>query len=50
MKGNEIGGSHVRLVIVPDMLKNAPMFKRVHDAASRVRAAAMNRGRGGNEA
>lgn len=28
-----IRGSHVRLVIVPDMLRNAPMFKKIGAAA-----------------
>uniref|UniRef100_A0A0E0BSC7 Small nuclear ribonucleoprotein Sm D3 n=1 Tax=Oryza glumipatula TaxID=40148 RepID=A0A0E0BSC7_9ORYZ len=36
-----IRGSRVRFMIIPDMLKNAPMFKRLE---ARIRAAA---GRGG---
>jgi small nuclear ribonucleoprotein D3 len=43
-----IRGSKVRLMILPDMLKNAPMFKRV-DAASKGKgrgAAAVGLGRG----
>lgn len=57
-----IRGSRIRFVIVPDMLKNAPMFKRIdpkHKAknfpmgvggrgrAAQARASAKARGRGG---
>ena len=46
-----IRGSRVRFVIVPDMLKNAPMFKRI-DPKNKVKnvgagGAGAGRGRGG---
>ncbi|OLY81170.1 Small nuclear ribonucleoprotein Sm D3 [Smittium mucronatum] len=41
-----IRGSHARFFIVPDMLKNAPMFKRMDPKFSKTRGIGMNRGRG----
>jgi len=48
-----IRGSHIRFVIIPDMLKNAPMFRK--DLAAKIKAQAAvtkkeggrGRGRGG---
>lgn len=40
-----IRGSHVRFVIVPDMLKNAPMFKRVDPRKSTGKGIGLGRGR-----
>ena len=43
-----IRGSRVRMVIVPDMLKNAPMFKRI-DPRNKMKGVALGvggRGRG----
>ncbi|KAG0171296.1 small nuclear ribonucleoprotein Sm D3 [Apophysomyces sp. BC1034] len=40
-----IRGSHVRFFIVPDMLKNAPMFKRVGPGALKGRGIGLGRGR-----
>lgn len=60
-----IRGSRIRFMIVPDMLKNAPMFKRIdpkykskalpmgvggRGRAAAVRAAAKAKGRGGRGA
>jgi small nuclear ribonucleoprotein D3 len=36
-----VRGSRVRFVIIPDMLKNAPMFKRI-DPKNKVRSAAIH--------
>lgn len=40
-----IRGSRVRFIIVPDMLKNAPMFKRI-DPRNKVNAANLGAGGG----
>ncbi|OZJ05526.1 hypothetical protein BZG36_01906 [Bifiguratus adelaidae] len=40
-----IRGSHVRFFIVPDMLKNAPMFKKVGPGALKGRGIGLGRGR-----
>ncbi|KAI8805112.1 Sm-like ribonucleoprotein, partial [Cladochytrium replicatum] len=40
-----VRGSQVRFFIVPDMLKNAPMFKRVGPGATRGRGIGMGRGK-----
>ncbi|KAF7728124.1 small nuclear ribonucleoprotein Sm D3 [Apophysomyces ossiformis] len=40
-----IRGSHVRFFIVPDMLKNAPMFRRVGPGALKGRGIGLGRGR-----
>ncbi|KAL0079962.1 Sm-like ribonucleoprotein [Phycomyces blakesleeanus] len=40
-----IRGAHVRFIIVPDMLKNAPMFKRVGPGALKGRGIGLGRGR-----
>lgn len=53
-----IRGSKIRFLILPDMLKNAPMFKRQHKAGTAGRGksailraqAARGRGRGANPA
>ena len=45
-----IRGSKIRFFILPDMLKNAPMFKRVDpskSASSRGKGIGLGRGRGG---
>ncbi|CAO3610110.1 unnamed protein product [Cunninghamella blakesleeana] len=39
-----IRGSSVRFFIVPDMLKNAPMFKRVSPSAMKGRGIGLGRG------
>lgn len=36
-------GSAVRFIVLPDMLKNAPLFKRVEEAKERVEAAEAER-------
>lgn len=40
-----IRGSNVRFFIVPDMLKNAPMFKQVGPGALKGRGIGLGRGR-----
>ncbi|KAJ3045506.1 Small nuclear ribonucleoprotein Sm D3 [Rhizophlyctis rosea] len=40
-----IRGSQVRFFIVPDMLKNAPMFKRVGPGANKGRGIGLGRGK-----
>eukprot|EP00732_Lithocolla_globosa_P003515 Lithocolla_globosa_v1_NODE_2854_length_1845_cov_5.579564.p1 type:complete len:124 gc:universal NODE_2854_length_1845_cov_5.579564:1415-1786(+) len=40
-----IRGSHVRFFIVPDMLKNAPMFKRIGPNATKGRGIGIGRGK-----
>ncbi|GET51170.1 sm-like ribonucleo protein [Rhizophagus irregularis DAOM 181602=DAOM 197198] len=40
-----IRGSHVRFFIVPDMLKNAPMFKKIGPNAMKGRGIGMGRGK-----
>ncbi|KAJ1556395.1 small nuclear ribonucleoprotein Sm D3 [Cladochytrium tenue] len=40
-----IRGSQVRFFIVPDMLKNAPMFKRVGPGATKGRGIGLGRGK-----
>ncbi|ORX81263.1 Sm-like ribonucleo protein [Basidiobolus meristosporus CBS 931.73] len=40
-----IRGSHVRYFIVPDMLKNAPMFKKAGPGASKGRGIGLGRGK-----
>jgi hypothetical protein len=40
-----IRGSHIRFLIVPDMLKNAPMFKRIGAKANQGRGIGLGRGR-----
>ncbi|CAG8595918.1 7521_t:CDS:2 [Paraglomus brasilianum] len=40
-----IRGSHVRFFIVPDMLKNAPMFKKVGPNAMKGRGIGLGRGK-----
>ncbi|KAJ1666343.1 small nuclear ribonucleoprotein Sm D3 [Coemansia sp. RSA 1813] len=39
-----VRGSNVRFFIVPDMLKNAPMFKRMDPKFARLRGIGMGRG------
>eukprot|EP01114_Cavostelium_apophysatum_P008356 TRINITY_DN20781_c0_g1_i1.p1 TRINITY_DN20781_c0_g1~~TRINITY_DN20781_c0_g1_i1.p1 ORF type:complete len:121 (+),score=5.54 TRINITY_DN20781_c0_g1_i1:109-471(+) len=41
-----IRGSKIRFLILPDMLKNAPMFKKVETRAAKGRGASVIRGRG----
>ncbi|KAI9296577.1 Sm-like ribonucleoprotein [Neoconidiobolus thromboides FSU 785] len=41
-----IRGSHIRYFVVPDMLKNAPMFKTMLPGALRGRGQNLIRGRG----
>ncbi|PWA03006.1 hypothetical protein BB558_000844 [Smittium angustum] len=40
-----IRGSHARFFIVPDMLKNAPMFKRMDPRFAKMRGIGMSRGK-----
>ena len=40
-----VRGSQIRFIVVPDMLKNAPMFKRMNEKTKPF--AAGSRGRGG---
>ncbi|KAI8842131.1 hypothetical protein BC829DRAFT_347324, partial [Chytridium lagenaria] len=40
-----VRGSQVRYFIVPDMLKNAPMFKRVGPGATKGRGIGLGRGK-----
>ncbi len=40
-----IRGSKVRFMVLPDMLKNAPMFKKASQAAMKGKAAAVRTGR-----
>ncbi|KAJ1801158.1 small nuclear ribonucleoprotein Sm D3 [Coemansia sp. RSA 2399] len=40
-----VRGSNVRFFIVPDMLKNAPMFKRMDPKFARLRGIGMGRGK-----
>ncbi|KAJ1997479.1 small nuclear ribonucleoprotein Sm D3 [Coemansia thaxteri] len=40
-----VRGSNVRFFIVPDMLKNAPMFKRMDPKFSKTRGIGMGRGK-----
>ncbi|KAL1925159.1 uncharacterized protein VTP21DRAFT_42 [Calcarisporiella thermophila] len=40
-----IRGSHIRFIIIPDMLKNAPMFKKVGPGALKGRGIGLGRGR-----
>ncbi|KAI9016641.1 hypothetical protein DFJ74DRAFT_708706 [Hyaloraphidium curvatum] len=40
-----VRGSQVRFVVVPDMLKNAPMFKRMDPRKSTGKGIGMGRGR-----
>lgn len=44
-----VRGSKIRFLILPDMLKNAPMFKRVEagKTGGRGRGLGLGRGRGG---
>jgi len=46
-----IRGSHIKFLILPDMLKNAPMFRKDLDRPGKLKgltlAAARGRGRGG---
>lgn len=39
-------GSHVRVVVLPDMLKNAPMFQRVQQLSEQAHESLRQRGRG----
>uniref|UniRef100_A0A6B2LSD4 Small nuclear ribonucleoprotein Sm D3 n=1 Tax=Arcella intermedia TaxID=1963864 RepID=A0A6B2LSD4_9EUKA len=39
-----VRGSHIRFVIIPDMLKNAPMFRK--DLAAKIKAQNLKEGRG----
>eukprot|EP01123_Difflugia_compressa_P007737 TRINITY_DN2139_c0_g1_i1.p1 TRINITY_DN2139_c0_g1~~TRINITY_DN2139_c0_g1_i1.p1 ORF type:complete len:128 (-),score=38.17 TRINITY_DN2139_c0_g1_i1:285-668(-) len=39
-----VRGSHIRFVIIPDMLKNAPMFRK--DLAAKIKAANLKAGDG----
>eukprot|EP01125_Pyxidicula_operculata_P001658 TRINITY_DN11497_c0_g1_i1.p1 TRINITY_DN11497_c0_g1~~TRINITY_DN11497_c0_g1_i1.p1 ORF type:complete len:129 (+),score=25.90 TRINITY_DN11497_c0_g1_i1:27-413(+) len=39
-----IRGSHIRFVIIPDMLRNAPMFRK--DLAAKIKVQNLGRGRG----
>ena len=41
-----IRGSKIRFVIIPDMLKNAPMFKRAEPGKSRGKGLGLGRARG----
>jgi small nuclear ribonucleoprotein D3 len=40
-----IRGSHVRFFVVPDMLRNAPMFQQIGPNALKGRGVGMGRGR-----
>jgi len=40
-----VRGSNIRFFIVPDMLKNAPMFKKIGTEAAKGRGVGMGRGR-----
>ncbi|KAI8324818.1 Sm-like ribonucleoprotein, partial [Martensiomyces pterosporus] len=40
-----VRGSNVRFFIVPDMLKNAPMFKRMDPKFAKLRGIGMGRGK-----
>lgn len=40
-----VRGSQVRFFIVPDMLKNAPMFKRIGPGANKGRGIGLGRGK-----
>lgn len=40
-------GSQIRLVILPELLKNAPVFKKVQTMKRAATKAAAGRGRGG---
>ncbi|KAJ1975603.1 small nuclear ribonucleoprotein Sm D3 [Dimargaris verticillata] len=40
-----IRGSHIRFVIVPDILKHAPMFQRFGPEAQKLRGLGMGRGK-----
>ncbi|KAJ2659930.1 small nuclear ribonucleoprotein Sm D3 [Coemansia sp. RSA 1200] len=40
-----IRGSNVRFFVVPDMLKNAPMFKRMDPKFAKLRGIGMGRGK-----
>eukprot|EP00347_Sterkiella_histriomuscorum_P012239 403369356 len=47
-----VRGSQVRFIIIPDMLKNSPMFKRIANQAKKGKNALLAKGRGrgiGNE-
>ncbi|CAM9357899.1 unnamed protein product [Heterosigma akashiwo] len=41
-----IRGSHVKLLILPDMLRNAPVFKKVQGLRGKNQTPAAGRGRG----
>ncbi|KAJ1732210.1 small nuclear ribonucleoprotein Sm D3 [Coemansia sp. Benny D160-2] len=40
-----VRGSNVRFFVVPDMLKNAPMFKRMDPKFAKLRGISMGRGK-----
>ena len=42
-----VRGSQVRFIIIPDMLKNSPMFKRISNQAKKGKNALLQKGRGG---
>ena len=42
-----VRGGRVRLLVVPEMLKHSPMFKRIADLSSSGKTAAAGAGRGG---
>lgn len=44
-----VRGSNVRFFIVPDMLKNAPMFKQMDPKFAKLRGIGMGRGKGAGD-
>jgi small nuclear ribonucleoprotein D3 len=41
-----VRGSQVRFIIIPDMLKNSPMFKRIANQAKKGKNALLSKARG----
>jgi len=40
-----VRGSQVRFIVIPDMLKNSPMFKRISNQAKKGKNALLNKGK-----
>jgi len=40
-----VRGSQVRFIIIPDMLKNSPMFKRIANQAKKGKSALLSKSR-----
>jgi small nuclear ribonucleoprotein D3 len=40
-----VRGSQVRFIVIPDMLKNSPMFKRIANQAKKGKNALLNKGK-----